>query len=1026
MFPKNVESTQNKSLYMQDLLHDNELFTSDKEFSIVEDFSGFSVLSNYDSVVSSLNGGDVNAYYQNYINKLMTDLTVLKPNTVSNDKILEMQKEIQAAQKALKSLDDSIFGAVNSEKTIVTESISEYSYNSSQINGQEKAYMTQIINSLGVVSPKVIDAIIESIGEIKVSTTKNSTDDEVNPQILASIKSQIQDKIFNFYQTSEMNGGYKTNSGEFISVDEIIPAEYKKNDASENVSYLNNTQEKILSKVIAKSYNLETNFSALRNMINEMIEDWKDVGQDAANIDLQSYINIAKGILNEIKLEGVNGAEYDKMDTELKNFEEKVNLKNYDRYEMADMMGTLSVQSYLLDMSTVTYTDAVSYSEKTWQHSTREQISELMPDFITLDDGTKAVVDDEVIDFAYAQLLTLNCTSKKEVEDLIQNDSCIKNKTNLVDKLWNDITANTIEEKKHSYIQSISDALTEGQDTQNDIILMNIKKEVKEITKEVPEITSKSVDTAYLASKQASFKVVDLNYVRDSVKNAYLKSHGPQCTCWVHSPVTRTKINEMADAVENSFLKYQQENGSFLIDTPVGVSVENFIKDVTTNSGIQNACGASKEGIVNDHLFNPDKYDLGAQFQNIEYNGALAIRHIKNSDDSNSLANQMKDLLMTNVNRNNNNLFSEDVAQYLTEVSLAILENYYVDGENQELTKEEYFISNLNSYLNPEEKQGSVFFENYGAVLDFSKNTGVANQIVNSGIFNQLASNMSTYTKLEKEIAEKSTTMNFIQTNNNASYAQKLNQLANIQEIASTYNLSVDFSAMEDSLLKIGNSDETSVIDNLTSYFGNIYKSFVSKLIPLSKQINTIDNKEPIDYSNIDNETPKETDNSDIYGMNLLDLNNTAGEIIVEEKLPLTSIIPKTITNTETDLSNTLSKSDLESNLFTILSSPTETQSVDSPEIIKETVQNKLIDKKIDFNNLFKYTGFSYLDSTNTELVQNDVENIFDSICWELNLSTSLSFSDKYNILNGIDSTLDQDIIERKIKNNLASNGFIS
>ncbi|MDD3419705.1 MAG: hypothetical protein PHE78_03780, partial [Candidatus Gastranaerophilales bacterium] len=697
------EALQNGSSSVQGSESQDVLFALGKDGVNSEGFSNSSMVLDYDSVLSSVASGDVNSYYQSYVDKLIADLTVLKSATVSDAQVVSIQTELEAKQQALKSLDDSVFGAVGEEKTVVTSSVSEYTYNASELDSQGKADLVGMINSLGVVSPKVVDAIIESIGEVKVSTTKASDEDGVDAQILASIKSQIEERIFSFYQTAETNGGYKMNSGEFISADEILPQAFTQYGVSEDVSYLNGTQQEILNNVVSHSYNLETNFSALRNVIEEMTQDWQDVGQDVANIDFSSYLTIAKATLNEIKQEGVDSAAYDKLEATLKDFEEKTKSSDTTRETFAIMMGDLSYQSYTLDMDTITYTDMLNFSKKSGKlYTTRDQVAELMPDFVTMKDGSKAIVDDEVVDFTYAQLLTINCKSKEEVETLINNDPSIINKTNLVDKLWNDLLATMINEKKFEYVQSVANALVSDEEA-GGISSSSIKKEVKEVTKEIPEVTTKSVDKAYLASKQASFQVVDINYIRDSVKNAYLSSHGPNCSCWVHSPVTRTKVFEMADAVQNSILQYQKDDGNFLIDTPMSVSVESFIKDAISAGGMQSACGTSKEGIIDDYLFNPDKYDFGSQLQNVEYKGALELRQMKNSEDENSLAYQMKDFLLANVNKTNNNLFSDDVAQYLTEVSIAILENYNIDESAKGMSQEEYFTSRLNAYLNPDD-----------------------------------------------------------------------------------------------------------------------------------------------------------------------------------------------------------------------------------------------------------------------------------------------------------------------------------
>lgn len=1016
------EALQNGSSSVQSSEQQDVLFALGKDGVNSEGFSNSSMTMDYDSVLNSVGADGVSSYYQSYVDKLIADLTVLKTATVSDAQILSVQKDLEAKQQALKSLDDSVFGAVGEEKTVVTSSVSEYTYNASQIDAQGKADLVGMINSLGVVSPKVVDAIIESIGEVKVSTTKSSTEDGVDAQVLDSIKSQIEERIFSFYQAAEANGGYKTASGEFISADEILPKAFTQYGVSEDVSYLNGTQQEILNNVVSHSYNLETNFSALRNAIEEMTQDWQDVGQDVANIDFSSYLSIAKATLNEIKQEGVDSAAYDKLEATLKDFEEKTKSEDTDRMTFAIMMGDLSYQSYSLDMDTITYTDMLNFSKKSGKlYTTRDQVAELMPDFVTMKDGTKAIVDDEVIDFTYAQLLTINCKSKEEVENLINNDPSIINKSNLADKLWNDLLATMVNEKKFEYVQSVANALVS-----DGISSDNITKEVKEVTKEIPQVTSKSVDKAYLASKQASFQLVDINYIRDSVKNAYLNSHGPNCSCWVHSPVTRTKVFEMADAVQNSILQYQKDDGNFLVDTPMSVSVESFIKDAISAGGMQSACGTSKEGIIDDYLFNPDKYDFGSQFQNVEYKGALELRQMKNSEDTNSLAYQMKDFLLTNVNKTNENLFSDDVAQYLTEVSIAILENYNIDESAKGMSQEEYFTSRLNGYLNPDDKQGSVFYENFGAVLDFSKDTGIANQIVGSDIFNQLASKMQEYSKLEKEISEKSAALNVVQTSSNDAYTKALNQLAQIQEIASTYNLDIDLSLMDDSLLKTGSANETSIIDNLASYFGKLYTGFSSKFIQ-APEAKTVSDAEPVDYSSIDIETVKKegvqkTDSFDLFELALKSLPAVEEAPKTDEAAEKTVIVDKSDDSATTQASSSSSYS-----MRTFFSTISESKDdsvktaivpkIDKSES-KEEKAPSFVANKLDFATLFNFKGFGAQEST-ASAEEKDLESILDSISWELDMSSSLSFTDRYKTLNGIDANSDQDVIERTIRNRL-------
>ncbi|MDD3420602.1 MAG: hypothetical protein PHE78_08445, partial [Candidatus Gastranaerophilales bacterium] len=317
---------------------------------------------------------------------------------------------------------------------------------------------------------------------------------------------------------------------------------------------------------------------------------------------------------------------------------------------------------------------------------------------------------------------------------------------------------------------------------------------------------------------------------------------------------------------------------------------------------------------------------------------------------------------------------------------------------------------------------------NFGAVLDFSKDTGIANQIVGSDIFNQLATKMQEYSKLEKEISEKSAALNVVQTSSNDAYTKALNQLAQIQEIASTYNLDVDFSALDASLLQTGSANETSIMDNLTSYVGNLYTAFSSKFIQ-DPEAKTVSDAEPVDYSSIDIETVKKegVQKTDSFALFELALK---GISIVEEAPKTADTTEKTeeITTNKADSSATTQASSASSySMRTFFSAISESKD-DSAEITvtpksdktesKEEKAPSFVANKLDFSILFNFKGFGAQEST-ASLEEKDLESILDSISWELDMSSSLSFTDRYKTLNGIDSTLDQDVIERTIRNRL-------
>lgn len=205
---------------------------------------------------------------------------------------------------------------------------------------------------------------------------------------------------------------------------------------------------------------------------------------------------------------------------------------------------------------------------------------------------------------------------------------------------------------------------------------------------------------------------------------------------------------------------------------------------------------------------------MASSVQSIEPSYALGIRDTKNILDDESIMYEMMDYFLTGVNgQGQNAIDNPGAALYLSEVSAAIIEQYWVENFNEEEPADpiEYFDLKFRNYFDIEGSNGKLNIPFVGPdgtstnfSLDFTKSgMSAVDYIMESSSFAKLMVKMEDRTRLEMELFEMTTALDVSANVYNQEYMYRLGVLSSMDKDLSTLT-GLSFDAITDYILTVG------------------------------------------------------------------------------------------------------------------------------------------------------------------------------------------------------------------------------